>query len=113
MIDRDDLPGGETTLRQFKIKFHGPVWRRLKVGGRGRVAVADSGEDVLLIRDRLVDPAEGISPSVIGVKSGGARFVEGDVQGVGREILLHDDEVFVVGVGGQADAFTLADGVAM
>ena len=33
--------------------------------------------------------------------------------GVGRKIFLHDDEIFVVRVGGQADAFALPDGVAM
>ena len=100
MIDRDDLPGGEAALRQFKIKHHGPVWHRLKVGGRGRISVADSGEDVLLIRDGPIDPTERIGPSVIGVKSGGARFIEGDVERVGRKIFLHHHEIFVVRVGG-------------
>ena len=113
MVDGEHLAGREAALGLGEAEADGAVRLGAEAGGRGLVAIAHAGEDVLFAADGLVDPGEVPRDGFARVEPRSVRLVEGDVQGVGREILLHDDEVFVVGVGRQADALALADGVAV
>jgi ABC-type uncharacterized transport system YnjBCD ATPase subunit len=108
-----DLSGGETSLGRMEAEVDGAVGVRLKVSGDGLVPVTHPGKDGLLAVERLINPSEVGGTGRFGVEPLRVRRIEGHVQGLRREILFYHDEIFLVGIGRQADAFTLSDGIAV
>ena len=88
-------------------------WVASPSAGVERMMLDRIGEEVARARGRAVDPAEMRRRGVVRVQVSHFRVVEGHVQRVGGERLLHHDEELVVGVGRQADALSLADRIAM
>ena len=104
------MAGGEGSLGFLEEDLGTAVFGGEEFDGGGFVSVAGFGEEFGGEIDGLVYEAEGAYDGLLAV-NGGVGLVEGDVEDVVFIVFGDDDVGFVVGVGGYADAFALADSV--
>ncbi len=105
------MAGGEGALGGVEMDAGGGFAGRFEGDLLERIEVAGAGLEAAFFADRFVDPGDAVEADFVGEKAGGIGAVEGDEETVLFEVFSDDDEVFVVGVGGDADAAALADGV--
>ena len=110
-MDREDLSAGEAALRFVETHARGVAAFGYELDGYARVAVTHAAFEPSRRGDGRGVPLEGVHAHFGLKKAGGVGRVEGDEQGVVGGAFAGDDVGFVVGVGGDADAFALAEGV--
>jgi hypothetical protein len=115
-VEGEDLAAGEAALGCGEADESGGGGLGDEFDGDARVAVADAGfeGDGRGGDGGGVDvPLQGVDADFALVEAGGVGAVEGDEEGAVGGAFADDDVGLVVGVGGDADAFALAEGVEM